>query len=72
MPTKFGAGVGPATLLLFNLTPKFLGGVLCLCFGRTGQKIYGNRSMHDVDGPEPNPYQVCTYVPHNKFQPCMA
>lgn len=24
----------------------------------TGQKVYGNRSMHDVDGPEPNPYQV--------------
>lgn len=30
----------------------------CYFLGRTGQKVYGSRSMHDVDGPEPNPYQV--------------
>lgn len=45
------------------------GGVLTpllYAFARTGQNYYGNASMHDVDGPGPNPYQVrarvCAHV----------
>lgn len=29
-----------------------------LFFPRTGQKYYGGKSMHDVSGPGPNPYQA--------------
>lgn len=29
-----------------------------LLFGRTGQKTYGDRSMHEIGGRELNPYQV--------------
>lgn len=40
-------------VLLINLVAVVVG-----WRGRTGQKYYGKRSMHDVTGPDPNPYQV--------------
>lgn len=32
--------------------------LFALSFGRTGQKYYGGKNMHDVSGPGPNPYQA--------------
>lgn len=50
----------PRSGLALGCLSILAGFAVSVTFLRTGQKSYGNRSMHAVDGPDPNPYQVRT------------